>query len=154
MLRVDIEGMPERERFALLAQLETDHPGSAKLAQGKLAGRATPDRPDVPIWEYPAYLESHLQIDPDELAAVRFPVVFYGGTEFTITSAAEYLDADREATVTPPMSLEAVIDLWARLHSAGVVRWDHERRAVEHVRPYEEYTSVVSQWDAALRGSA
>lgn len=40
------------------------------------------------------------------------------------------------------MSLDTVIDLWTRLHSAGVVRWDHQGRAVEHIR----YRSVVAQW--------
>jgi hypothetical protein len=149
---VNIEGMPESERRAILDRLEAAHPGTTKLARGRLAGRATPDRPDVPIWEYRTYTANHPEVELDELAVIRFPIIFYGGRESTIESAVEHL-APSAFPPTVPISLDDVIDLWAQLHSAGVVEWDHERRAVEHVRPYEDYKAVLTEWGARLRGS-
>lgn len=90
---MNIEGMPEEQRLATLRSLEAQHPGAAVLAAGKLAGPATPDRPNVPIWEYENYVEKHRDVDLEDLVAVRFPVIFFGGDGVTIDSAAEYLRA-------------------------------------------------------------
>lgn len=49
---MDIEGMPEVERLAILARIEKERPGMSSLVAGTLAGPATPDRPNVPVWEY------------------------------------------------------------------------------------------------------
>ena len=153
MQAMDIEGMPEDERLVLLERLEAEHPGSASLAAGTLAGRATPDRPNVAIWDYQRYADDHSDVTIEYLISVRFPVVFFGGEEFTIDSAAEYLRTDP----VPPSFIPTVgevIEMWASLHTAGVVRWDAERRAVEHVRPFDEYRAALREWHAARRATA
>ncbi|RPE78445.1 MULTISPECIES: hypothetical protein [unclassified Frondihabitans] len=147
---MNIEGMPEDERLAILESLEAQRPGSSTLAAGTLAGPATPNRPDVPIWEYASYLELHPEVDIDELVAVRFPVIFYGGDDFTIDSAAEYLRTDPVPSPTP-MNLDSVIDMWRHLHAAGVVAWDAGRRAVEHRRPFDAYKAAVAEWGVRWR---
>ena len=142
---MDIEGMPEEERLALLARLDAVRPGSSALAAGTLAGRAAADRPNVAIWNYQRYADDHADVSIESLSQVRFPVVFYGGEEFTIDSAAEHLRTD---PVPPPRipTVSEVIEMWSALHAAGVVRWDPERRAVEHVRPLDEYRAVLQRW--------
>lgn len=147
---MNIEGMPEDERFAILESLEAHRPGSSTLAAGTLAGPATPNRPNVPVWEYATYVAGHPEVGIDDLVAVRFPVIFYGGEAFTIDSAAEYL---RKDPVPPPtsMSLDSVIDMWRHLHAAGVVVWDDSRRAVEHRQPFDAYKAAVAEWGARWR---
>lgn len=151
-LRMDIEGMPESERRVILDQLEAGNSGAAKLVGGRLAGRATPDRPDVPIWEYRNYVAGHPEVALEELSTIRFPIVFYGGHESTVGSAADSL-APGPVPPTVPITLDDVIDLWTQLHAAGVVQWDCERRAVEHVRPLEDYRAVLTRWGVTLRHS-
>lgn len=146
---MDIEGMPEDERLATLESLEAERPGLASLVAGKLAGRATPGRPDVPVWDYELYVTDHADVELEDLAVVRFPVVFFGGDEFTITSASEELRADASSLLAP-ITLDSVIDKWRRLHAAGVVRWDSTGRAVEHVRSFDDYKVVIAEWGTAL----
>ncbi|MGA1813957.1 hypothetical protein VH571_16360 [Frondihabitans sp. 4ASC-45] len=147
---MNIEGMPEDERLAILDSLEAQRPGSSTLAGGTLAGPATPNRPNVPIWEYASYSEQHPDVEIDDLVAIRFPVIFYGGDEFTIYSAAEYLRTD---PVPPPrpMGLDSIIDMWRHLHAAGIVAWDSEKRAVEHRQPISAYKAAVAEWGTHWR---
>ncbi|AMM21029.1 hypothetical protein AX769_13915 [Frondihabitans sp. PAMC 28766] len=80
-------------------------------------------------------------------------MVFFGGEEFTIDSAAEYLRTDP----VPPLSVSTVsdvIDMWSALHTAGIVGWDAERRAVEHVKPLGKYRTVLRKWHAEQRDAA
>jgi hypothetical protein len=147
---MDIEGMPEQERLLTLARLEAAHPGASALAAGTLAGPATPDRPNVPIWDYANHVHEHPEIDFEDLVDVRFPVVFYGGADFTIDSAAEYLRTDPVAPPVP-VTLPSVLELWQRLHDAGIVTWDRERRAVVHLRPLAEHSAVVVDWELSRR---
>lgn len=149
---MDIEGMPEDERLSILARLDAERPGSSSQAAGTLAGRATSNRPNVAIWDYQRYVDNHADVSMQDLIEVRFPVVFFDGDGFTIDSAAEYLRTD---PVPPPPipTVSEVIDMWSVLHAAGVVRWDAERRAVEHVKPLEEYRTVLLQWHAKQRNT-
>lgn len=140
--------MPEDDRLAILEELERHRPGLSATAAGTLAGRATPDRPDVPVWEYEEHVAAHPEVALEDLLAVRFPVVFHGGEESTIASVADEL---RPLPVPPRRSLTVadVLDRWRRHHVAGVVGWDHARRAVVHLRPLEDHRAVVRAWAAA-----
>ncbi|WP_146243995.1 hypothetical protein [Curtobacterium sp. MCBD17_013] len=149
---MNIEGMPEEERLAILQSLEAEHPGAAALAGGTLAGPATPDRPNVPIWEYENYAEQHPDVDLEDLVAVRFPVILHGSDDFTVDSAAEYLRTD-PVPPTTPMTLGSVVDLWRHLHATGVVAWDSDRRAVEHRRPLDDYRTAVAAWGVKFRST-
>ena|GEM_PF-6959053 len=140
--------MPEDERRAILESLEAQHPGASALVAGTLAGPATPGRPDVPIWDYQRFADEHPDVDLNDLIAVRFPVVFFDGEETTITSAEEYLSFGPKQSDTK-LSLNSVLDLWARLHAARVVQWNSDRRRVEHVRPFDAYCAVVAEWRLA-----
>lgn len=147
---MDIEGMPEDERLAKLASIEKVRPGMSSLAAGTLAGPATPDRPNLPVWEYKTAVSTRDDVHLEDLLNVRFPVIYYGGTDFTITSVAEDLRTDP----TPPrtaLTVDSVLDLWSRLYEAGVIRWDSDRRAVEHIRPRDDYNAVLDDWGRALR---
>ncbi|MFG6477130.1 hypothetical protein ACFXP7_12160 [Microbacterium sp. P06] len=150
---MDIEGMPEHERLAILDSLEARRPGAASLAGGKLAGPATPDRPDVPVWGYENYVETHPDVRLADLLRTRFPVIFHGGTDYTITSVTEDL---RTEPLLPrmPVTVASEIEKWSRLHVAGIVRWDSARRAVEHLRPIDDYNAVIREWGASLLKNA
>lgn len=146
---MNIEGMPEDERLAILADLERTREGLSSKAAGTLAGPATPDRPDVPVWKYEDFHRAHPDVSMETLAGTRFPVVFFGGDRFTIDSVAEHLDND--PAWIPSMTIESVIDSWRALFEAGVVRWDSQRRAVEFIKPDEDRKKVYEAWWAARR---
>ena len=150
----DIEGMDEIERRAILEKLDRDHPGRhlSSLAGGSLAGRATRDRPDVPIWDYPDYLKAHPEVDPAELNAIRYPVIFFGAEESTIDSLVEHVSVDSTQPGFLDMS-ESVVALWRHLYDSGIVQWNSDLRAVEHVQPLEAYGEAVRQWTRMLRSS-
>ncbi|WIB65755.1 hypothetical protein [Curtobacterium sp. MCBD17_040] len=152
MLDMDIEGMPEDERLTILAQLEANRPGSAAKAGGTLAGPATPDRPDIPVWDYQRHVDEHPDVDIADLIAVRFPVVLYGGEDFTITSVADHLNLP--VRPSQPWTLATELDMWNHLHTAGIVRWNSERRAVEHIRPQDDYRAALHEWGIARRADA
>lgn len=144
---MNIEGVPEDERLAILANLNEVRPGLSSKVAGTLSGPATPDRPDrpdVPVWEYEEFLRIHPDVSMHALVATRFPVVFFGGKEFTIESVSAHLDDD--APWLPRMTVESVIDLWRALSTAGVVRWDSGKRGVEFIRPDEERNRVYREW--------
>jgi hypothetical protein len=150
LIRMDIEGMPEAGRLAKLEELERQRPGLAKLAGGVLAGRATPDRPDVPIWDYLQFAADHPEVTLDALSTVRFPVIFFEGEDFTIDSVVESLRTDPFPPPVPK-TLDSVIDRWNTLHAAGVVEWNSDKRAVEMIRPMSEYKRVLGEWGAGRR---
>ena len=144
---MDIEGMPEAKRLAILERLERDRPGLSKLTAGVLAGPATPDRPDVPIWEYLRFADTHPEVSIDELARIRFPLVFFGGEESTVQAAAEELEP-HPAPTRWLQTIETVVEQWSALFTAGVVRWNSELRAVEMILPMTEYRRVLTEWAA------
>jgi hypothetical protein len=109
LLRMVIEGGPEAERLAKLEELERERPGLATLAGEVLAGRGTPGRPDVPIWDYVHFAAEHPEVTLDELSAIRFPVIFFEGGDFTIDSAAESLRTDPFPPQVPE-TLDSVVD--------------------------------------------
>jgi hypothetical protein len=147
---VDIEGMSEEERLAILVELAREHPGLTAPGAGVLAGRATPSRPAVPVWDYLAYHAANPDVSLTDLAAVRFPVVFYGGQSSTVTSINELLDPG-PIPPTTVLTVESVIGMYAYLHDAGILGWNPETRAVEHLRPDEEYAAAVKRWGSTLR---
>ena len=140
--------MPEQKRLAILDRLERTRPGLSKLAGGQLAGRATPDRPNVPIWDYLTFAAAHPEISIDELAQIRFPLVYFGGEDFTIESAADDLKP-RPIPSRKPLTLETVVDMWVALFTGGIVRWNSDLRAVEMIQPMSDYARVLREWDAA-----
>jgi hypothetical protein len=148
---MNIEGMPEDERLAILADLEQRREGLSAKVAGTLAGPATPGRPDVPVWEYEDFHRAHPEMSMETLTATRFPVVFFGGEDFTIESVAAHLHNDPDWL--PTTTVESVIDSWRALFEAGVVRWDSERRAVEFIQPDDARKKVYQAWRAARRSA-
>ncbi len=59
-------------------------------------------------------MDSRPDVDVEQLSAVRFPVIFFGGEETTIDSAAEHLRTDPVPPPTP-VTLESVIGMWQHL---------------------------------------
>jgi hypothetical protein len=148
---VDIEGMDEAERLKILADLEKQRPGLSSRSAGALAGPATPDRVNVPVWEYEDYLRTHPDVVLDDLIATRFPVVFFNEQGFAIDSVAEKLEPLPVPGLAAPATLESVLDMWKQLHAAGVVRWDSGRRAVEYIKPDEDRIRVIRRWGQSRR---
>ena len=62
------------ERVRILIESAPEGVDIESLLGGSLAGPVSPDRPDVPPWEYPEYAASHPGVTLEELARVRFPV--------------------------------------------------------------------------------
>lgn len=143
---MNIEGIPESERLATLAELDRAHPGSSNRVAGVLAGPATEGRPDVPAWDYLKYTAAHPDVSLSQLAAIRFPVVFFGGSDFTIRSVDEFLH-DPSTPLSGVETVESIIDMWQAVYAAGVVVWNSSLRAVEMVKPLAEYTQVLRNWD-------
>lgn len=149
---LDIEGMPEKERLRILERLNADAPrvDHERIAAGTLAGRATPDRPDVPPWGYQQYAEQHPDTSLDELVRVRFPEVFAEERGATVSSIAEFLD-DHGLPRGAQFTVDEALDRWRFLHDAGVVRWNSSTRAVEHVHGFGEVFAAQREWHTRVK---
>lgn len=143
----DIEGMPEDERLALLARLHESAPGvdHERLAAGTLAGRATPDRPSTPPWEFDRWAAEHPGVTLDDLARIRFPEVYAERRGSTVSSFADLLDAPLPPGAMAPTAADEVAR-WRYLYERGVVRWDAERRAVVHTVDIGEFRAALRAW--------
>lgn len=144
---LDIEGMPEDERLRILADLRASAPDldHERLAAGTLAGRATPDRPDVPPWEYQRYVDAHPDTSLEELVRVRFPEVYAERRGSTVSSIAEDID-DHGRPKGALFTVAEALDRWRFLHEAGVVRWDSATRAVEHIGGNGDVFAAQHEW--------
>lgn len=148
----DVEGMPESERLELVRKLREDPRLASIPLAGRLAGRATPDRPAVPPWEYVEYAAATDGISLADLAGVRIPEIFFGGKDFGVFSIAEWTEPS-PGRVNSSLSVEDVIALFVYLHASGVVGWDSEQRAITHLRPLQVYGRAIRNWYGEHRTS-
>jgi hypothetical protein len=149
---LDIEGMPEEERLARLAALHASAPGvdHERLAAGALAGRATPDRPNTPPWEFDRWAEEHPDVTLDDLARVRFPEVYAERRGFTVTSFDDLLKGPFPPGAEVPTIAEEIAR-WRYLHERGVVRWDADRRAVVRTVGFGAHRAALREWFVSRR---
>ena len=150
----DDEYLSEERRLEIIEQIRQQARDAGypdfdveSVLGGHLAGPASADRPDVPVWQYAEYAAAS-ETTLEELLQIRFPLWFYGGS--TITSVAEEL---RPPRVVPEVMATAdeIIHRYEMMHAAGVLEWDSDARAVRQVKSMSEYRRVFSLWWSQLR---
>jgi hypothetical protein len=130
---IKAERGPEPERTdaevaELVKRMKEDRPDLDwdNLLTGRLAGPATPDRPDVAVWDYVTFVDNHPEVRLSDLTAVRFPVRYFEGSS-SVTSVDEELrpfPSSFKGTPPQPRFLETphtVIDRYRALHDAEVI---------------------------------
>ncbi|RIX28270.1 hypothetical protein D1781_12500 [Amnibacterium setariae] len=153
--------MDDEEREALRQELLRDHPDLdlENLLMGELAGPASPDRPDLPVWEYRAFVRDHPGADPATLAAIRFPVRYAEGTS-GVTSIAEQLKPyprSFRGRVPEPVVVidaDAIARRYEMEHEAGLQEWDHDARGIVRLQPLAAWREVTRAWFDTLERTA
>jgi hypothetical protein len=155
---VDMSGeLSEERRLEIIRGLQDDARRDGfpdvdieSLVAGHLAGPASTDRPPVPVWEYLDYVEAHPGLSIEELAKVRFPILFHGGGS-TVTSIAEHT-APGPVPPTFVVTAEDVVRLFALMHEVGAMQWNAETRTIEELRPRDSYApAIYEKWSSQLR---
>lgn len=126
--------MTEEERLEAIRTLKETVPEGVDIEgrlAGSLAGPVTPDRPDVPPWEYPEYMATHLGVTLEYLAHVRFPIRLEPTGHVMPTSIHEGATLGASAGFAPMPYLDQ-IDSYAVQHALGVFRWEVSERTVVH----------------------
>lgn len=120
-----------------------DYDVESRLA-GHLAGPASEDRPEVPVWQYFEYAAAAPGVTIEELINIRFPISFHGEGS-TVTSIAEEL---KPAPVAAPLvpTAEDIVRRYAMMHDAGVLDWNTVTRTVERLKPLESEMKVYKEW--------
>lgn len=140
--------MPEDERRARVGMLAASVPEGVDLDSllgGELAGPESTDRPPVPVWEYPRYVESHSGITLDDLGPQRFP--FRNEHGDTALTSIDELREPGPGAAGVRASRRDVVDLYAALYAAGLLRWDAATRTVVHADvPTADVAAIVAAW--------
>lgn len=150
----DWQPLDEGDRLETTARLVADRPDidwTPRLA-GSLAGPPSPDRPDVPVWEYPALVAERGDLGWEELAAVRFPIVLPDGVSGVTSIDEELAPPPRELGVRPRLRIEPadVARRYAMLRDAGAVEWVPAWRGIRYLVAVEAYRHVVEAWGRTL----
>lgn len=147
----------DEERAALARELLNDRPDAdlENLLMGELAGPASTDRPDLPVWEYGSYVSNHPAVALSDLTRVRFPVLFFEGTP-TVTSIDEELKPFPRNYKGAIPGLRYVVDATAILrryemaYEAGLHEWDHNARGIVRLHPIESWRALTQAWVQTL----
>lgn len=131
------------------------------LLTGRLAGPATDDRPDFPIWDYLDVVEADPNVSLRTLSAARFPVRYQEGI-WSVTSIDEELrptPTSYKGTLPAPrfvLDEAAIVRRYRALHEAGLIEWDAPSRGLVFLVPAAVYRPVMRAWadDEARRGGA
>jgi len=151
------EPYDERDRLEVVKGIVEQHPqvDLANSLSGALAGPASPDRPDVPVWNYLELAQSDPSVSLAQLSAVRFPVLFFEG-ESSVDSVDEHLRPPPSHLKVQPPPMRVVIDApavirrFAMERDAGLVEWDPRSRGVRYLVPVAERTPVLQAWFETL----
>lgn len=129
------------------------------LLMGELYGPASPDRPDLPVWDYLSFTEAHSEVALNDLTSVRFPVRYFEG-ESGVTSVDEELKPfprSYKGRVPEPAYLidaAAIVRGYAMEHAAGLQEWDHDARGIVRLPPRGAWREVLQAWIETLEGTA
>lgn len=151
------EPFDERERLKVVRNIVEQHPqvDLANSLGGALAGPASPDRPNVPVWDYLELAQSDPSLSLAELSAVRFPVLFFEG-ESSVSSVDEYLrPPPSHLKVQPPpprfvIDAPAIIRRYRMERDAGLVEWDPRSRGIRYLVPVANRKPVLEAWVKTL----
>ena len=147
----------EKERLALVREIREQQPNADldNLLMGALAGPATPDRPDVPVWDYLTYAQQHPETPFSVLITVRFPVLLFGGVS-SVTSVVEHLKplpvSFRGVRPEPTYCIdaEAIIRQYMMLRDAGLIEWEPAWRGIRYTAPVDAIRPVMAAWYGTL----
>lgn len=120
-----------------------DYDVASRLA-GHLAGPASKDRPDVPVWQYLDYAATEPNVTVEDIIRVRFPITFYEERS-TVTSIAEELQLGPTWLPVSPTAAD-IVRFYAMLHDAGVLGWNSATRTIEQLKPQSSYMKVFKDW--------
>ena len=144
--------MSEHERLEKVRRLVESAPDGVDvelLLAGSLAGPVSADRPDVPVWEYVDYAATHPDVTLADLAAVRFPVRNERGDTFPTSIDEQRKPGPRPTDVR---TIRDVVELYAAMHEAGLLRWDAATRTIVQLDPPPSYdvAAVHAAWRARI----
>ena len=126
------------------------------LLMGRLAGPATPDRPNVPVWDYLDHSRRHPEVSFGTLTAARFPIRHFDGP-WNVTSVDEELKpfpASYRGPRPEPrfvVDAEAIVRRYAAFREAGIIEWAPTERGLLYVRPLSAHRAVIHTWMQTLR---
>lgn len=147
----------EAERDEMRRHMLEERPNAdlENLLMGELYGPASPDRPDLPVWDYVSFTGSHSEVVLSDLTSVRFPVLYFEG-ESTVTSVDEELKPfPRSYTGRVPQSMyvidaEAIVRRYGMEYEAGLHEWDHHARGIVRLQPHGAWSHVLQAWTETL----
>lgn len=140
-----------RERVRMLVESAPAGVDVERLLAGSLAGPESADRPDVPVWEYVDYAATHQDVTLADLAAVRFPIRSARGDTFP-TSIDELLEPG-PVPATVHLTRRDIVELYAAMHAAGLLRWDAATRTIVQVdAPPADVAAVHTAWRERIAG--
>lgn len=134
----------------MLVESAPDGVDMERLLGGSLVGPASPDRPDVPAWEYVEYAETHPDVTLEDLGAVRFPVRNARGDTFP-TSIDELLNPG-PGPAAVRRTRRDIVEFYAARHAAGLLRWDAATRTIVQLDPPPSYDAAAfhAAWEEKI----
>jgi hypothetical protein len=140
-----------RERVRMLVESAPDGVDIESTLAGSLAGPESTDRPDVPMWEYVEYAATHPDVTLHDLGAVRFPLRNERG-DTTVTSIDELLKPGLGSAAVHRTRRD-IVDLYAVMHAAGLLRWDAATRTIVQVdAPSNDVAAGHAAWQDRIAG--
>jgi hypothetical protein len=138
------------ERVRILIESVPEGVDIENLLGGSLAGPVSPERPDVPPWEYPEYAASHPGVTLEELARVRFPIRFEPNGHISPSSIHEFANPAGTHDRVPTTLLD-VVDFFLEAHAAGVWSWDaSDRTVIEDDEAWPDPGAFHAAWRARI----
>lgn len=140
-----------RETVRMLVESAPDGVDIESTLAGSLAGQESTDRPDVPMWEYVEYAATHPDVMLHDLGAVRFPIRNERG-DTTVTSIDELRRPGLAPAAVHPTRRD-IVDLYAVMHAAGLLRWDAATRTIVQVdAPSSDVAALHAAWQDRVAG--
>lgn len=147
--------MTEEERLEQVRILKESAPEGVdieSLLAGSLAGPVSPDRPDVPPWEYPEYAAAHPEVTLEELARVRFPIRIES-TGYTFPSSIHEFAWPAVTPDSARTTLLDAVDSFLEMHAAGAWRWEPSSRTViSDENAWPDPSAFHAAWRARIAG--
>lgn len=149
--------MSDAERDEMKRGMLEERPDAdlENLLMGELYGPDSPDRPDLPVWDYLSFIDDHPEVGLSDLTSVRFPVLYFEGGA-GVTSVDEELKPfprSYKGRVPEPLYVidaAAIVRRYAMEHEAGLQMWDHDARGIVRLQPLAAWGGVLEAWVQTL----
>ncbi|HEY8716995.1 hypothetical protein [Pengzhenrongella sp.] len=148
-------GMTEderRERVRMIVESAPDGVDIESTLAGVLVGPESTDRPDVPMWEYVEYAATHPDVTLHDLGAVRFPIR-NARLDTTYPTSIDELLKPGNGHVGLARTRRDIVDLFAVMHEAGLLRWEAATRTIVQVEvPSTDAAALHAAWQDRIAG--